>query len=163
MTRGARVLWIVVGVFAVCAVVGAAALATAVHAVATMPMIEISVHDKGTEPVDVHLAVPAAVVGAGLRIAPHLVPDAAWEEVRMEIEAELSELPADWRPALDATLAELERAEDFNLVEVHDGDDHVRVDKIDGHLQVTVRSRDADVDVKVPLHLVRQLTALLDD
>lgn len=162
MTRGSRVLWIVVGALAVCAVVGAAALATAVHAVHTMPMIEVSVHEKGAEPVHVHVTIPAAVVGAGLTVAPHVVPDEVWDEVRMEIEAELASLPADWRPALDATLAELERAADFRLVEVHDGDDHVRVDKVDGHLEVTVRSPDADVDVRVPLRLVRQATALLD-
>lgn len=163
MTRGTRVLWIVIGGLAVCAMVGVAALATAVHAVQTMPMIEVSVHEKGGDEIDLHFTIPAAVVGAGLTVAPHVVPDEAWEEMRMELAAELSALPAEWRAALDATLDELERAPDFRLVEVDDGDEHVRVDKVDGHLRVTVRSPDADVDVRVPLRLVRQVSDLFAD
>jgi hypothetical protein len=125
-------------------------------------MLRVHVVEKGRDPVTVRVAVPAAVVAAGLAVAPHLVPDETWEQVRIDVEAELAQLPAEVRPALAAMVRHLGAMPDATLVEIEDRGETVRVQTRGGELRVSVRATDADVDVTVPLALLEQAAALLE-
>jgi len=161
--RGARIALILVGAMAVSAVCAVSALAFAAHAVMTSPMLRVHVVEKGRDPVTVRVAVPAAVVAAGLAVATHLVPDDAWDEARREVEAELAEMPPELRPVLTEMVRQLGAMPDATLVEVEDRGETVRVDVRRGELRVSVRAADADVDVAVPLALLERTAALLDE
>lgn len=154
MSRGARIFWIFTGLAAVFVVGSVGAVAFAAHAVTTMPMIEVSVQEHGASPVSFHVSVPAAAVGAGLAVAPHVIPDDVWQEARGELDAELEELPAEWRDSSAELIRALRDLPDAVLVEVDDRHDHVRVEKRGSDLRVTVRSSDADVDVTVPIAIL---------
>jgi hypothetical protein len=161
-SRGARIAWIILGTMAVTAVCAVSALAIAAHAVMTSPMLRVHVSERGRDAVSFDVAVPGAVIAAGLAVAPHLVPDETWEQVRIDLEAELAELPAGARPALAEMVRHLGAMPDATLVEVEDRDETVRVETHGGELRVSVRAADADVDVTVPLALLEQAAALLE-
>jgi hypothetical protein len=161
-SRGARIAWIIVGTMAVSAVCAVSALAIAAHAVMTSPMLRVHVSEKGRDAVSFDVAVPGAVVAAGLAVAPHLVPDETWEQVRIDVEAELAQLPTEVRPALAAMVRHLGAMPDATLVEIEDRGETVRVQTRGGELRVSVRAADADVDVTVPLALLEQAAALLE-
>jgi hypothetical protein len=154
MSRGTRIFWIFTGIFAIFVVGSAGAVALAAHAVYNMPRIEVSVHEHGEDGTNISFAVPGAAVAAGLALAPHVVPGEELAEMRADLDAELADLPPEWRETTSQLIAELADMPDAVLVEVDDHRDHVRVEKRGEHLVITVRSDDADVDVTVPIALM---------
>jgi len=162
MSRGARIFWIFTGLFAIFMVGSAGAVALAAHAVHSMPMIEVSVREHGADGTHIGFAIPAAAVGAGLAIAPHVMPDEAWDEMRVDLDAELAELPPQWRQTSSEMIRALADMPDAVLVEVDDHQDHVRVEKRGAELIVTVRSSDADVDVTVPIALLDRVASFVE-
>lgn len=158
MSTTAKALWVTLGVLAVMFVGCAGTVALAAHAVHRDGMVHVAVHEHGPGGEEIEIYLPATLIGAGLAIAPHVMPAEARAEMEAEIEAELGEIG----PAVRQLLAELERQPDFTLVEVVERDERVEVVKRDGHLVVRVRSADADVDVQVPLGLVDRTLASFD-
>lgn len=158
----ARALWILCGVFAVFTLAGMSAVAYAAYAFTTLPAIEVSVDDHTGDGPDVSFSVPAAFVSTALKLAPHLVPDEAWEEAQREIESELAAMPAETRAAAGELIRQLGDMPDAVIVEVEDGRDQVRVAKQGGDLVVSVRSTDADVDVSVPVALLAQVADVVE-
>ena len=158
----ARFFWIVCGVFAVFTLAGASAVAYAAYAIATLPAIEVSIDDHTGDGPDLSFSVPAALVGAGLKLAPYLVPDEAWEEARSEIEGELAELTPETRAAAAELIRQLRVMPDALIVEVDDHGEHVEVAKRGDSLVVSVRSHDADVDVTVPVVLFEMVAELVE-
>ncbi len=116
-------------------------------------VVMVKVHDKSPDGIHLTAPVPAALVDLGLALVP-LAPIAAdLGAVRSEIEP--------WGPALEALADELARCPDATLVEVEDRGERVRVSKRGGKLRVEVESRDADVQVSVPVRLVVRALKLL--
>ena len=89
----------------------------------------------------VRLWIPGVLAPVALK----LVPD---EELRLPPEAR------QWMPALRAASEELARVEDFTLVDVQDGREHVRIEKRGGALVIDVVSPDETVHVSLPLRVV---------
>jgi hypothetical protein len=145
-----RGLWIAAGL--VCLIVAgtAGAASIAVQAVQRAEIIRVAVTEHGDDPVSFDVALPGAVLAAGLMLAPRVMP----EEARLEIREQLGE----WGPMVSTLADDLARQPDFTLVEVDDGRDHVEVHKRGRHLVVSVSSDDADVDVQVPLSLAGRAT-----
>lgn len=158
----ARFALILFGVLAVGAVCTVSAVAWATHAVVTSPMVHVRVQEHVGERMSFELSVPAAAISAGLVVAPHLVPDATWDQVRAEMEAEMDGVSPDLRPAAARLVRDLGTLPDATLVEVEDGGDHVLVVKRGREIQVTVRSPDADVDVSVPVELLERVAAFVE-
>lgn len=158
----ARFFWICLGVFAVFTLAGMSAVAYAAYAITTMPAIEVSIDDHTGDGPDLSFSVPAALVGAGLKLAPHVVPHEEWTEARREIEAELSQLPPETRAAAGELIRQFRDMPDAVIVEVEDGGDQVTVAKRGGDLVVSVRSAEADVDVSVPVALFEQVAEFVE-
>lgn len=158
----ARFFWICCGVFAVFTLASASAVAYAAYAIHNSPAIHVSIDDHTGDGPDISFSVPAALVGAGLRLAPHVVPHEEWERARHDIEAELSQIPPESRAAAGELIRQLRDMPDAVIVEVEDGTDHVTVSKQGGDLRVSVRSTDADVDVTVPVALFEQVAAFVE-
>jgi len=158
----ARFFWICCGVFAVFTIAGFSAVAYAAYTISTMPAIEVSIDDHTGDGPDVSFSVPAALVGAGLKLAPHVVPHEEWAEARMEIESELSQIPPESRAAAAELIRQLRDMPDAVIVEVDDHHDHVTVAKRGGSLVVSVRSEEADVDVTVPVALFEQVAEFVE-
>lgn len=148
MSRGAKVLvaaLVVVGLFWLA--VGAA-VAWAVHAVATSPPIEISVREHGGAAGHVSLRLPAALVVGGALLAPLGIEDAIRAEIGSDVDL------ARWAPAAAELARQLETIPDATLVDVRDGGDHVLIAKRGDTLTVRVRSANGDdVDVTLPASL----------
>ena len=158
----ARFFWICCGVFAVFTLAGASAVAYAAYAIHTMPAIEVSIDDHTGDGPDISFSVPAALVGAGLKLVPHVVPHEEWQRARHDIESELSQIPPESRAAAGELIRQIRDMPDAVIVEVHDGTDHVTVAKRGGDLKVSVRSEDADVDVTVPVALFEQVAEFVE-
>ena len=94
------------------------------------------------------LALPSALVQAGVHLIPHDV-----------IRNALADAPELSRalPALRAACRELHEAEDGVLVAIDAPDETVRIRKADQRLVVEVHSASDDVEVSVPLATVQSL------
>lgn len=149
-----RGLWLAVGVICVVVAGTAAAAGMTVAAVQRMDVVRVSIDEHGSDPVSFDVALPGALVAAGLTVAPRVMP----ADARLEVHDRLGE----WAPLAAAFADDLARRPDFTLVEVDDRDDHVEVIKQGRHLVVRVRSDDADVDVQIPLSLVGRTIAAFD-
>ncbi|HEX2163630.1 MAG TPA: hypothetical protein VHM02_06750 [Thermoanaerobaculia bacterium] len=152
MTRGQKVLFFGLAFVALFWVGTAAAVAWAVHAVATAPAVEVTIRDEGQR---LSLRAPAFVAAAAVALVR--------DEVRGSLRAELGrEVDLDaWAPAAAELARQLETMPDATLVEVVDGGDRVEVAKRGDALAVHVRSADGAVDVEVPAELAADLLAAL--
>jgi len=103
--------------------------------------VTVYVEEKKPGGERVRLWVPGVLAPVALKLVPA-------EELRLPPEAR------QWMPALRAASEELERVEDFTLVDVQDGREHVRIEKRDGALVIDVVSEDETVHVSVPLRVV---------
>ena len=101
--------------------------------------IRIRVDEKKPDGTHLHLIAPAAVVPAGL----HFIPDEKLLEASREMRP--------WIPAIKIAITQLEKYQDFTLVEVDDAHDHVRITKRDGEIAIDVDSDEEVVHVSVPL------------
>ena len=111
--------------------------------------VTVYVEEKKPGGERVRLWVPGVLAPVALK----LVPD---EELRLPPEARR------WMPALRAASEELERVEDFTLVDVQDGREHVRIEKRDGALVIDVVSEDETVHLSVPLRVVLSVARELE-
>jgi len=160
--RAGRIALIVAGTLAVTAVCAATALAVAAHAVMTSPMLRVHVVDRSAGgATDVAFAMPAAVVAAGLAVAPHVAPE-EWRRLRADLGGELHELPVDVQPVVAQILRDLPSLPDATLVEVEERGETVRVEMVRGELRLSVRADDADVDLRVPAVLLARLADLVE-
>jgi len=89
-----------------------------------------------------HLIVPAALAPLGA----HLIPEREVAKVRERL--------AEWLPTLRLTATELEKLPDSILVEVRDGNEHVRISKADGGLDVEEVSPREHIHIWVPLRAI---------
>jgi phosphoribosylcarboxyaminoimidazole (NCAIR) mutase len=158
MSRTAKVLVAAFAVVVLFWVGTAAALAWAVHAVATSPKIAVSVREHGGGRSHVSVDLPAGLVVAAVALAG----DDARRALRAEIGAELD--LAAWGPAAAELAHQLETLPDTTLLEVRDGHDHVTVAKRGDDLRIRVRSTHGDeVDVTLPASLAGELLGGLAD
>jgi hypothetical protein len=118
-------------------VVGAALVGGAARS--SEGFMHVKVHEKHTGGTNMNLIVPAALVPTTLRFVPkqHL--------------AEASENLRAYLPILDTAIPALEECPDGVMVEVVDSQDHVRITKRGGSIEVDVTDTDDVVHVSVPL------------
>lgn len=131
----------------------AAAVGWAVHAVATSPAIEVEVRENRGSRGRVSLRLPAALLVAGVALAPGDARQALTAGIGAEIDL------AAWGPAAAELGRQLETMPDATLIEIRDGGEHVVVAKIGDDLRLRVRSPDTDVDVTLPAGLAADLLA----
>lgn len=128
----------------------AASLVAAGTAVYQYGAVEVYVEEKKPGGDRVRLWVPGVLAPLALT----LVPD-----------DELRRLPPEarrWMPVARAAAEELRRVEDFTLVEVQDGREHVRIEKRGGALVIDVVSDEETVHVSLPLRVVLSVTRELE-
>lgn len=151
LSPGRRVFWTLVGALGVLAfsatfwIVAPASLGLMDPGFTT-----VRVHEK-TEGLHLYIPVPSFLLQGSVSAA---AAGGAFEQALRQT----GPLPPQATLAL-AQAGEmvdvLAAADDFTLVEVEDGSDHVLVAKQGRRLVVRVRSPDVDVDVSVPIVLVR--------
>ena len=124
------------------------ALATTIAATGT---VTVSVHERGPDGVRLYIPVPALLLDAAVAFAPMVIPEEDLQEARREI--------APYREAIEALAQQLEDMPAGVLVDVHSGDEHVRITKSWRSFEVEVDSPDTDVHVSVPS---RMLSRVLD-
>jgi hypothetical protein len=154
MNRFLKVVLIATGILVAFWVSTAAVLAHGLRWASTLPALDVRVEDHLRD-AHVRLRVPAAVVAAGVALAPAFDGD-PWAKLPGDLEARR------WAPAAAELARHLEDAPDATLVEVVQGTERVRVEKRGDALRVLVRSADADVDVTLPAALLRELADALE-
>jgi len=122
-------------------------------AVAATGTVTVRVHERGADGVRLYLPVPALLVDLAVFAAPRLLPDEALAEARREIDP--------FRDGLEALAEEIEHCPQGVLVDVHTGDEHIRVVKGWRSFEVTVDSDDADVKISVPARLAGRVLDVL--
>lgn len=148
MSAGAKVLLILVGGGIVLGAATVVAGATVVYGSGT---IAVDVHENHGGTVSVN--IPAGLANLALTLVPDSVVEKAIHEVSVELEPYL--------PALHEAWSEFERAPDFVLVEVHDGREHVRVEKKNRKLIVLIGGSGEDIRIEVPLKTLRKIVRKL--
>lgn len=119
------------------------------------------VFHEGVIPVDVdehrdggthmHLWVPATVVSTGLYFVPKDKLQCTPKELRTYL------------PVLREVAKELEKYPNAELVDVSDGEDHVRITTAGGKIQIDAVSQDGDVvHVAVPARVLRDVADELE-
>ena len=93
------------------------------------------------------------LVDLAVFVAPRVLPDEALAEARREIDP--------FRDGLEALAEEIEHCPQGVLVDVHTGDEHIRVVKGWRSFEVTVDSEDVDVHVSVPARLAGRVLDVL--
>jgi hypothetical protein len=105
--------------------------------------VDVDEHRDGGS--HVHFWVPAAAVP----ITMHFVPKEHLREASLHA--------AEFLPLIQIVTSELRRYPDTTLVDVEDGDEHVRVATVGSKLQIDVVSPDENVHVAVPLSTVNDV------
>jgi hypothetical protein len=118
-------------------VVGAALVGGA--ALSSEGFMQVQVHEKHAGGTNLNLFLPAALVPTTLRFVPkrHL--------------AEAAENLRPYLPIVNTAIPAVEECPDGLMVEVVDSQDHVRITKRGGSLEVDVSDTDEVVHVSVPL------------
>ena len=151
MSIAARVL---VAVILIGTIAGATTVAMATAAIYRTGTIAVNVHQDHGSGIDV--AVPAGLADLALSV----LPDRAIKIVLDEASGELEDLEV-WLPVAGAAWREFARAPDFVLVEVESDREHVRVEKKNRLLIVTVSGPGERVRVEVPLRTINRLVSKL--
>lgn len=123
--------------------VGTLALATAYSF--SEGTIRVDVDELHSGGAHVHFWVPAKVAPMAL----HFVPD---DKLR-----DATERAGEWYPVLKAAAKSLKQHPDVNLVEVQNGDQHVRVQTEHGRLRVDVVDPQETVHVGVPVATIEDV------
>ena len=103
-------------------------------------------HVDFTEPYDRELRM--ALVDAAVTTGGWVIPEEEWLDMQVEL--------GDWGPMVQELLADLDELPDVTLVEVEDGDTHVRVFKENGSIKVSVRDEEINVKVSLPMRSARR-------
>lgn len=109
--------------------------------VAATGLVTVQVSEKQADGMNLYIPVPALLLDMAVFAAPMVLPNDALAEVRTEL--------APFRSGLRAFADELADMPSGTLVEVQDGDEHVRIAKTFRTFEITVESHDADVSVSV--------------
>lgn len=117
----------------------------------------IAVQVQGSDGTDVSIRVPAGLANLAIALVPGDLPS------RFDGLEEIPEEARAYLPALDRLGDVLAEAPDFVMVEVHDGDEHVRVEKRRRSLIIDVTSDDGRVHVEVPVRTLRKALNKADD
>jgi hypothetical protein len=112
----------------------------------------ISVDVRADDGTDVAISVPAGLAEVALALVP--------TRILQRFADELGPLPAElsgvW-PAVRSSYHELDRAEDFVLVHVRDGDETTLVQKRGSMLLIDVEGNDSECHVAVPLATLKSV------
>jgi len=143
MRKGLKILLAVATACAVLMIGSGVLLAATVVKAGTM---RVKIHEPGRDGTNLDLAIPAVVVHLGLNVLPWVME----KDLGAEIRAELGEQG----PALAAALQELENVPDAVLVDVHDGDESVRITKEGSSLEISVDNADGQFEITLPASLL---------
>jgi hypothetical protein len=133
MTRGTKILLsVVLGAMLLCMATVTLGAAAAYQA----GSVSVQVQDGND---DFSIRLPAILANVALSLAPR----SALDEAARELEPFLPALKAGWR--------ELEATPDFVLVEIVSSDEHIRIEKRGGTLQIHVQEDGSDIRVSLPL------------
>ena len=122
-------------------------------------IMTVSVHEK--EKGGANFTVP--VPGAAFRLAMFAAETAMPARERLRLRREVARDLGDLQPVLANLARELESCPDAVLVEVHDGDAHVTIEKRGGTLRIHVDDNDAEVRVSVPASMLSFALETLGD
>jgi len=166
----AKLFLILTLVFALCVVTAAASLTWSVY---HSGLISVKVTERNWDNSThrVRVMFPAAFANVAIRTLPVLKrleawdhnhhrwnhDDGAWADIDVNDHHWHGGTDdfEEWLPFLNAVADELERYPDMEIVEVDDGDEHVRVAMRGGALYVDVHSDREDVEVRIPARTVR--------
>ena len=111
-------------------------------------VVTVRIEDPN-ESFSINLPLPGVIIEAGAAAAP-------WAMGRHEMD-EMREQIGVWGPLVIAAVEGLEELPDVTLVEVVDGDDHVRISKVDGEIQILVDESDGShIEITVPVRALRR-------
>jgi hypothetical protein len=110
----------------------------------------VAIHQAGPEGSDFSITLPGLLVNAAIALCP--VP----------ADPELNARLAEFTPALRAVASQLASMPDAVLVDVHDADRTVRIEKSGPNLLIRVNSEDQRLEVAVPVESVRRLMRKLE-
>ncbi len=110
-------------------------------------MIWVEVQERSGDQMHLQIPIPVSLVSLAVAAVPN-------DEI-----VKATKDAAQWLPAIEAACRELERIPDTVLVEVHDKQDNVRIEKRGGSLYLDVDSREEEVHVSFPVHAVTDIVA----
>jgi len=112
--------------------------------------VEVDEHRDGGS--HVHFWVPATLVATSLHFVPQEILRSTARDMR------------PYLPVLREISKELEKYPNEELVDVTDGEDHVRIAMTSGKIQIDAVSHEGDVvHVTVPARVLRDVTDQLED
>ena len=171
----AKILLILTVIFVLCVVTAGAALTWAVY---DSGMISVRVTEKDWDDTThrVRVMFPAAFANVAIRTLPVIKRLDEWDHDHhwdddwdgyddhgLDIDASFNHHHwsagngdiEKWLPFLEAVADELGRYPDIDLVQVDDGDEHVRVAIRRGALYIDVHTPDEEVEVRIPSKTVK--------
>lgn len=104
--------------------------------------VHVDVHEKGPGGHNISIVVPATLATTSM----HFVPKRHLKEACANMK--------EWGPTADAAIAQLEKLDDFTLVEVTGKDQHVKISKQHGSIIVDVNDPENTVYVSTPLRAI---------
>ena len=104
--------------------------------------VHVSVHEKGPGGHNITIVAPATLVTTGMHFVPKQHLRVACDNMK------------DWGPTVTAAIDQLEKMDDFTLVEVTGKDQHVKVSKEHGAIVVDVNDPENTVYVSTPLRAI---------
>jgi hypothetical protein len=113
-------------------------------------IMTVSVREKDRGGANFTVPVP----GSAFRLAMYAARTAMPMSERLRLRREVARDLGDIQPVLANLARELRNCPDAVLVEVHDRNAHVTIEKIGGDLRIHIDDRDADVRVTVPASMV---------
>ena len=144
MSRGLKILTVVLGIVAVLFVMSGVALATTVI---RSGLVTVRVQEEGD---NLHIVVPAGLVYAGLAVAPVFAGDELNRAGR-----DLDEI----RPQLNALLQSLEDCPDAVLLEATSPGESVRIEKRGRSLEIHVHDAKSNVTISLPADLAARVVS----
>ena len=147
MSRGERLAFAVVLGLAVlvCGTAGAAA-----YAWQTSGRIRLAVHESGPDGIDLAVSIPGALLNTAIALCP--------------LPSDLADDPVfgDVLPALRNATDSLATMPDAVLVDVRDGDGHVRIAKTGREIVIRVHAPGERFELAMPIESLRRVVAKLE-
>ena len=134
--------------------IGLGVLGTTVLAgvfVAHQGVVRVRVVEKTEGGDRINLYVPAVFFPVAVQLAPE-------DKIR-----EALEQAKELLPAVRIASQELRRLPDTQLVEVRDGEEHVRIRTMDGELVIEVQSDREDVHISIPMKTIEKVVQELQE
>ena len=114
-------------------------------------VIRVDLDERAAQESHVHFWVPAVAVPIGMLLAPrHSLDDAACRV-------------SPYLPALRAAAQELEKYPNAEFVDVQDASGHVRVNTVNGKLQIDAVDEGETVHVALPVAAIRAIEEQLEE